>query len=116
MCVNCKEFRDNVRHDSDAMLLALLDYWDLSISKHAPLTLDMSRPQIPLGRLKKKVHEFMSIGEPLVDDQGPYHDELGHGIASVTSKGGTLFSYILTPLTKLYWLWFFFFCPIVIVY
>ena len=48
----------------------------------------MPRPQIPLGRFGKRAYGFMSIREPLVDDGGPHHDDVGHNTTLVASKGG----------------------------
>ena len=53
------------------MLHALGDYRDLSISEQASPIKDFSRPQISIGRPKKRVHGFMSMTQPLMDD----HDQ-----------------------------------------
>lgn len=94
VCPRCKQFKDTVTHDCRTILTALGEYRDLSISEPAPLAPDLPRPQIPLGRPGKRVHGFMSMREPLVDDWVPHHDDPDRSTTSATSAGETSFSHI----------------------
>ena len=116
VCPNYRDFKDTVKHNCSTIFGALGDYRDFSISKHALPTKDFPRPQILLERLRKRVHGFMSMRQPLVDDHGPHQDVPRHSIALVTSGRSTSSSYIPTPPTRLCKLWFFFFHSIIIVY
>ena len=97
ICPNCKQFRDTVSHDCSAMLSALGQFRDMSISEPAPPAPELPRPQIPPGRPGKRAHGFMSLREPLVDDQGPNQDEPHCAGTSVTLGESSSFSYIPTP-------------------
>ena len=87
VCLNCKQFRDAISYNCSIMFNTLGEYWDLSISKLAPSIVDLPRLEILPRRLGKRAHEFMFMGEPLVDDQGPYHDEPHHGTTLLHQKG-----------------------------
>ena len=66
VCLNCQQFKNTINHDCSIMLNALGEYQDMSISNLAPLTFDLLRSHIPLGRAGKKAYGFMSLKEPLV--------------------------------------------------
>ena len=57
----CKQFRDIVSNDCSAMLSAVSQFRDMSISKLAPRAPKLPRPQIPLGWPRKRAHGFMSL-------------------------------------------------------
>ena len=80
------------------MLRALDEYRDLLISEPTPPALDLPRSHISLGRLGKRVHEFISMREPLVDDQPHHHDDPRHNTTSMTSVGATSFSHTSAPI------------------
>ena len=70
VCPTCQEFKAIVMHNCSAMLCALGEYQESSISKPALPTPDLSRLQIPPKKPVKKAHGFMFIREPLVDNEG----------------------------------------------
>ena len=96
VCRRCKQFKDTVIHDCTTMLRALDEYRDLSISKPGPLAPNLPIPHIPPRRPGKRAHGFMTMREPLVDDQPRHHDDPGHNTTPVTSVGATSFSHTST--------------------
>ena len=96
-CPRCKDFKDTVQHDCTAMLSALGEYRDLSISEPAPPAPDFPTPPIPPGRPGKRLHGFMSLREPLADDWGPHQHEPRHSTTSATSTQHMPFSNVATP-------------------
>ena len=79
------------------MLGALGEYRDLSISKLALLALDFPTPHISPRRLGKRVHGYMSLREPLVDDWGPHQHESRHSTTLAASTPDMPLSDVATP-------------------